>query len=224
MLPNSGAPAPIPPEAGRYVAPAGGTFRPVELLDVYDETGTRHLGTKPRDAVHRDGDWHRCLHLWVVTPDGVLFQRRSRAKTAFPGMLDATAAGHLVAGETVEDGLREAEEELGVAWTLDALTDLGVHRVDDHPTPDTTNREFQHVYAVADDRPLTAWTALHAEEVDGLVLVAHDDVQRLLDGGDVPAREWDGTTIREVVVAAAEVVPAPYLPSIAPALRDVMPA
>jgi isopentenyldiphosphate isomerase len=194
----------------------------VELLDVYDPTGERHLGTKPRDAVHRDGDWHRCFHLWVVTADGVLLQRRSRAKEAFPGMLDATAAGHLVAGEQVADGLREVEEELGATWPLEALSDLGVHRVDDHPTPATTNREFQHVFAVFDDRPLTAWTALHRDEVDGLVLVGHDGLGALLSGGRCAAREWDGTAVRDVEVDAAELVPAPYLAGIAGRLRDEM--
>jgi len=132
----------------------------------------------------------------------VLFQRRAHDKAAFPGMLDATAAGHLLAGETVEDGLREVEEELGEHWRFDELTELGVHRVEDHPTPSTTNREFQHVYTVRDERPLREWTAFDRAEVAGLVLVPY---------GHGPAREWDGKRERELKVAQSEVVPSPAL-------------
>ena len=91
-----------------------------ELLDVVDEHG-RRLGVKRRGDVHRDGDWHLAFHLWVVRPDGVLLQRRAATKASWPGRLDATAAGHLLAGEAVRDGLREAEEELGVAYAFDDL-------------------------------------------------------------------------------------------------------
>lgn len=193
----------------------------MELLDVWDETGTRRLGVKPRDAVHRDGDWHRAFHLWVVTARGVLFQRRAATKAAFPSMLDATAAGHLVAGEQVADGLREAEEELGIRWELFELTDLGVHRVDDHPTPDTTNREHQHVFAVRDDRPLGAYTRLAHDEVAGLVLVGHDGVDALLAGCAARGVSWDGERRETTNVAPEELVPAPYLRQIAPRLRTL---
>ncbi|MBA2348095.1 MAG: NUDIX hydrolase, partial [Solirubrobacterales bacterium] len=73
---------------------------PDERLDVYDELGV-HLGVKARGAVHRDGDWHRCVHLWVLSGDAVLLQRRGRHKASWPGALDATAAGHVAAGESV---------------------------------------------------------------------------------------------------------------------------
>ena len=51
-----------------------------EMLDIYDEEG-RHIGVKERGSVHRDGDWHRVFHCWVVQRDAcgrdlVLFQRR----------------------------------------------------------------------------------------------------------------------------------------------------
>lgn len=194
----------------------------MELLDVYDETGEHRLGTKPRDAVHRDGDWHRAFHLWVVSARGVLFQRRAASKTAFPLMLDATAAGHLVAGEDVADGLREAEEELGVRWALADLHDLGVHRVDDRPAPGMVNREHQHVFAVRDDRPLGEYTGIARDEVAGLVLVGHDGAAALLAGGTARGVEWDGEARRTLTVRAAELVPAPYLPEIVPVLRDLV--
>jgi hypothetical protein len=192
------------------------------MLDTYDATGTRQLGTRSRADVHRDGDWHRAFHLWVASAGGVLFQRRAAGKDTFPGMLDASAAGHLTAGEQIADGLREVQEELGVAYALDQLVDLGVHRVEDRPTPQMTNREFQHVFAVRDERPLQAWTDFDRGELAGVVLVSHPGYAGLVIArAAVEAHEWDGETVRAVVLQPDEVVPAPYLAAISPALRDV---
>jgi isopentenyldiphosphate isomerase len=186
-----------------------------ELLDVFDDRGW-HQGVKRRDEVHRDGDWHLAFHLWVVRADGVLLQRRARSKDSWPGRLDATAAGHLLAGEAIRDGLREAEEELGVAYAFGDLTELGVHRVDE-----SANRELQHVFAVRDERPLEAWTRFDREELDGLVLVGHAAFAALTAGDDaaVAGQAWDGATVEPVSVRAAELVPAPYLDGLTLALK-----
>lgn len=199
-----------------------------ELLDVFDERGW-HVGTKRRADVHRDGDWHLAFHLWVTSPDGVLLQRRARDKASWPGYLDASAAGHLIAGEAVRDGLREVDEELGAAYAFDDLESLGVHRVDEAERSGLVNRELQHVFAVRDDRPLEAWEDFDRVELDGLVLIDHDaflalaqaleDPDDTADAPALPARAWDGSTVHDVRVTPGELVPTPYLTTIAPALR-----
>ncbi|WP_445148594.1 NUDIX hydrolase [Baekduia sp. Peel2402] len=198
-----------------------------ELLDVFDDRGW-HRGVKPRAAVHRDGDWHLAFHLWVVSADGVLLQRRAADKASWPGFLDASAAGHLIAGEAIRDGLREADEELGAAYAFDDLESLGVHRVDEVEQSGLVNRELQHVFVIRDDRPLSRWTGFDRVELDGLVLVTHDGfaalANALREGEDdvhVPGRAWDGTDVTDVEIAPGEVVPTPYLAEIAPVLRRV---
>jgi isopentenyldiphosphate isomerase len=198
-----------------------------ELLDIFDEHGGQ-LGIKRRGDVHRDGDWHLAFHLWVVRPDGVVLQRRAAGKASWPGYLDASAAGHLTAGEAVRDGIREAEEELGIAYAFDDLESLGVHRVDEVERSGSVNRELQHVFAIRDDRPLAGYADFDRVELDGLVLVGHDGFAALagaLGGQDrtatVVGRSWDGTAEADIEVAASDVVPTPYLAAIAPALRRV---
>jgi len=190
---------------------------PGELLDVYDERGA-HLGVERRDVVHRDGLWHRSFHLWVVSGDGVLLQRRATDKEAFGGMLDATAAGHLTAGEAVAGGVREAEEELGVAFAPDGLVSLGMRPVVDHPTPATINRELQHVFLARDDRPLAAWRDFDRVEVAGLAWLALEDFTALAFSevaGPWSGREWDGRTVAANRIAREELVPASYLRALA---------
>jgi isopentenyldiphosphate isomerase len=190
---------------------------PGELVDVYDERGA-HLGVERRDVVHREGLWHRSFHLWVASGDGVLLQRRAADKEAFGGMLDATAAGHLTAGETVAGGVREAEEELGVAFALDRLESLGMRSVVDRPTPATTNRELQHVFLVRDDRPLEAWSDFDRVEVAGLAWLGLEAFTALAFGevaGPWPGREWDGRTVVTKTITREELVPASYLRALA---------
>jgi isopentenyldiphosphate isomerase len=146
-------------------SPADEARADAELLDVLDAKGHANGERKPRAAVHRDGDWHRTVHVWVVRSDGhVLIQRRAEGKELEPGKLDVSVGGHLVAGELDIDVVREVEEELGLAVTFGSLTYLGT-AVTDRSYDEYVDREFQDVYAVVDDTPLSQ-LSLRASEVD----------------------------------------------------------
>ncbi|MEL6309262.1 MAG: isopentenyl-diphosphate delta-isomerase, partial [Chloroflexota bacterium] len=59
-----------------------------EMFDIYDDA-MRHIGTKPRADVHRDGDWHRTFHCWVIYrgddgQDWVVIQKRVPDKDIYP--------------------------------------------------------------------------------------------------------------------------------------------
>jgi isopentenyldiphosphate isomerase len=101
-----------------------------EHVDILNAEGARTGEAKPKPEVHRDGDWHRAAHLWIVTPDRrVLLQRRSLVKENWPGLWDVSVAGHLSAGESAEEAaVREAQEEIGLAVDPRALRLLGTLR------------------------------------------------------------------------------------------------
>ena len=142
----------------------------VEMLDIFDDMG-RHLGVKPRDQVHLAGDWHRVFHCQIATiRDGVptlILQRRSQLKAAFPGLLDLSAAGHLAAGESPVDGVRELEEELGVVADPNDLVLLGERRLVDDSGEGQLNKELTSVFILRDDRPLDGYV-LQTSEVDAV--------------------------------------------------------
>ncbi|CAA9557615.1 MAG: Putative Nudix hydrolase YfcD [uncultured Thermomicrobiales bacterium] len=145
---------------------------PNEPFDLVLADGTPTGRTKPRAAVHRDGDWHRSVHVWIAgTAESgpfLTFQRRSPAKDTWPGRLDATVGGHFGAGEGVAEALREVEEELGVAPPPAALRRLGVRVCANEGQPAVLDRELQSVLLWIDDRPLAAFRP-HPAEVDALV-------------------------------------------------------
>lgn len=156
----------------------------VEHLDVVDEVG-RYVRTAPRDEVHERGEWHRVFHCQIVTlRDGVptaVLQQRSRTKAAFPGLIDISAAGHLAAGETPLDGVRELEEELGIAPARADLVPLGVRRLADDSGEGRLNCELTSVFLLRDDRPLTGYM-LARDEVDAVLDVPIADLLALLGG------------------------------------------
>ncbi len=159
---------------------------PDELFDVCDSLG-RPMGLRKRRAdVHRDGDWHRSLHCWVVGQyrDGtpyVVFQRRAESKDTSPGKLDATVGGHLAAGESVEDALRESKEEIGLALSMHDLLPLGVRQAASDVEPGVRDYEVQYVFLHRTNLPLTAFTPNPAE-VSALVEIPVPNALELFTG------------------------------------------
>src|SRR5262245_32200362 len=106
---------------------------------------------------------------------GVVLQRRSRRVSAFPGLLDLTVAGHLIAGERPLDGAREAREEVGLELTPDQLVPLGVRLTVFTSGEGRLDRELTHVFLARDDTPLEQYRP-HPDDVDDLVEVGPADL------------------------------------------------
>ena len=158
-----------------------------EFLDVYDACG-RPLGVaKPRSQVHRDGDWHKTFHCWIIyrndaDDETILFQKRGSGVELWPNCLDITAAGHYRAGETLASGgVREIEEELGLTVSPRQLIPAGTHINVDEFVPGRKNHEFHEVYFFAHCQELHAYRP-DPQEVAGLVPLACRDVLRLFAG------------------------------------------
>lgn len=165
-----------------------------ELFEVLRPDGSPAGFRKDRGAVHRDGDWHRSLHIWVYGIDEhrgpfVLFQRRSMSKDTWPGALDVSVGGHIRAGETLEETVREAREEIGLPAAFSDLIRIG-QRFSSHCGDGVFDQEVNEVFALRSDRPLCSYR-LHPDEVDGLVLVTLADGIKLFRGAEatIPALE-----------------------------------
>ncbi len=179
----------------------------VELIDVINRDGSPTGVTKPKPDIHRDGDWHRAVHVWVITPDHrVLVQRRARVKENNPGLWDVSCAGHISAGEnTIDAAIREAEEELGLtlhASDLEYVTSMPSQCVlNDGKYIDN---EIHEIYVARRDVELSA-LRLQPEEVDDARLVtwaefermkrvAHGDEYRLIEKRTVHHRDTEKKT------------------------------
>ena len=143
-----------------------------ERLAILDEQMV-YIGVRTRDEVHALGFWHETFHCWFLKEEEgkryLLFQLRSAQKKEYPSLLDVTAAGHLLAGETPVDGLREVEEEVGVSISFEHLVKVGILK-EEQMEDGLINREMCHVYLYLCDLGLDDFV-LQEEEVSGLVLV-----------------------------------------------------
>jgi len=99
-----------------------------ENIDIINkETGENTGEVKFKSEVHKDGLWHKTVHVWCVNSKGeILLQHRSKDKKNFPDMWDISVAGHISSGESSEQGaLREIKEEIGIDISVSDLKYLG---------------------------------------------------------------------------------------------------
>ncbi len=161
-----------------------------ELIDVLDENGNNTGKQKPRDQVHKDGDWHRSFHLWIVNGNDVLLQRRSAKKDLEANKIDVTVGGHYSAGEGLEEVLRETEEEIGLFVRPETVSYLGQNRAE-RVYEEAIDREFQEIYVLEKKQPLDHYY-LNCDEVFAIYEVNIDKLINLYqNGGFAAANGWD---------------------------------
>jgi 8-oxo-dGTP diphosphatase len=158
----------------------------VEMIDVVDENGVPSGRAKPRSSIHRDGDWHRTVHVWLANGRGeVLFQKRSSAKESFPGVWDVSAAGHIESGETsAAAAIKELREELGIDVRPGDLRLLfSVKSALTHGSGSFIDNEISDVYVVWLDIDKNDFH-LQASEVSDVRFVEVARLARLAQGAE----------------------------------------
>ncbi|MFS1538302.1 MAG: NUDIX hydrolase YfcD [Candidatus Phlomobacter fragariae] len=87
-----------------------------EWIDIVDDKN-KVIAQATREQMREENLLHRAAY--IVVHDGmgkILIQRRTEMKDIYPCLLDATAGGVLISGETMlAAARREAEEKLGIA-------------------------------------------------------------------------------------------------------------
>lgn len=160
----------------------------MEQVDILDEKGNPTGEVKLKSEAHRDGDWHRAVHVWIVNTKGeLLIQRRAAIKENHPNMWDIPSAGHVSAGETaITSAVRETEEELGLKLEeedFEYLFTVTQKSVTNNGT--FINNEFNDVYLVRRDVDITQ-LVLQEEEVAEVRFILWKELRNILDeeGGD----------------------------------------
>ncbi|XP_050286850.1 nudix hydrolase 3 isoform X1 [Quercus robur] len=156
-----------------------------EHLDVLTKSGHKTGISKPRGDVHRDGDYHRAVHMWIFAENTqqLLLQRRADCKDSWPGLWDISSAGHISAGDSsLVTARRELQEELGIVLPKDAFEMIFIFLqecvINDGKY---INNEFNDVYLVTtlDPIPLEAFT-LQESEVSAVKYISYEEYRSLL--------------------------------------------
>ncbi|XP_019085169.1 PREDICTED: nudix hydrolase 3 [Camelina sativa] len=156
-----------------------------EHFDVLTKSGEKTGVSKPRGAIHRDGDYHRAVHVWIFveSTQELLLQLRADDKDSWPGQWDISSAGHITAGDpSLISAQRELQEELGVKLPKDAFEKIFVYLQECVTNGGKfINNEFNDVYLVTvlHPIPLEAFT-LQVEEVSAVKYIPYEEYRNVL--------------------------------------------
>lgn len=152
-----------------------------EYFDVLDEEGNLTGKKKLRSDVHRDGDWHRAVHIWIINEKGeILLQSRCPTKDSHPNMLDISCAGHLSSGDNSLDGaLRELKEELGIEASEDKLQFIKTLKNSSKYTSTFINNEFDDLYILRTNKKLEEMK-FQEEEISEIIYVPYKKFKEMV--------------------------------------------
>lgn len=153
-----------------------------EYFDILDENGNKTGKTKLRKEVHRDGDWHKAVHIWIMNEKGeILLQRRCATKDSNPNMIDISCAGHLSAGDdSLSGAVRELKEELNLDINPEELEFITTLKVNFKYTPTFINNEFEDLYILRTNKKLEDMT-YQKSEVSEIFFVPYKKFKEMVE-------------------------------------------
>lgn len=151
-----------------------------EKLKIFDDN-MKQIGEATREEVHRLGYWHETIHCWFLSReeevDYIYLQIRSNTKKDYPNLLDITAAGHLLAEESIGDGVREIKEEVGIDVSVNELVSIGMIEYC-VIKENYIDKEMANVFLYQYNQTFNEFK-LQKEEVSGIVRVGFNDFYEL---------------------------------------------
>jgi isopentenyl-diphosphate delta-isomerase type 1 len=153
-----------------------------EYFNILDENGKNTGKSKIRAEVHRDGDWHRSIDIWIINPQNeLLIQKRAMQKESYPGLWEVSCSGHVVAGEkSLESAVRELKEELGVEVEPEKLQFLFEDKEINITNNGTfINKEFKEIYLLKLDWPAEKYT-VQKEEVEAVKYISQENLKETI--------------------------------------------
>lgn len=153
-----------------------------EYFDVLDENGNKTGETKLRNEVHRDGDWHKAVHIWIINDKGdILLQRRCATKDSDPNMLDISCVGHLTAGDdSLTGAIRELKEELNFEVEASNLQLIKTIKRSSKYTSTFINNEFDDLYILRTTKKIEDMK-YQEEEISEIFFVPYKEFKNMVN-------------------------------------------
>ena len=160
-----------------------------EFLNLIDDRARITADSKPRTLVHRDGELHPTVHIWMIKRRDmgvfVLLQKRAHEKEINPDCYDVSAAGHVSQGEEFRHtALKEVREELGLDIDRSKLEFIGLKR-SEYTKGDIHDNELVAVYICRENINIEDLT-LQSSEVSEVCWAEIDELISVMKYEDIP--------------------------------------
>ena len=157
----------------------------MEYFDILDENGNKTGKIKLREQVHKDGDWHRGVFVFVInSKKEILLQKRSATKESNPRKWTVSASGHLGTGDSsYEAAVRETEEELGIKVDTQKLEYLFTVKEQQRPKDGFLDNEFIDIYWLWIDDDREDFN-IQKEEVEEIKWVSYEEFKAMVKNKD----------------------------------------
>ena len=157
--------------------------RPELLYNVNQDDAV--IGSIDRNEAHSEETLHRSGIVFILRRDrSILIQHRSQAKVLFPDCYDASAAFHVMYGETYAAAAdRELKEETGISTKL---TYVGKFKHYDPP-----ENQFVAVFIGISNEPVT----IDRNEASDATFCSKLEVERIVASGKITPWLRDGWRI-----------------------------
>ena len=116
----------------------------------YDIDGNE-IGVKSYDTIHRQGLWHKAVHVWLINEKNeFLVQKRGDKVQTWPGLYENTAGGHIDIGDdSIKSAIKELYEETNIKKDESDFEFVGTI-IDQFENKErcVINNEFDDIYIV----------------------------------------------------------------------------
>ena len=153
-----------------------------EYIDIVTHEGKSTGKSELKSVIHQKGLYHHTAHVWLYTKSGeILLSQRSSKKIICPLLWDVSVAGHVDAGETIEQAaIRETNEEIGLTIFASDIKKIGVFECFQDYSNGIKDYEFHNTFICELKVPVSQLTP-QPNEVEALKLVTCSAFEALLD-------------------------------------------
>ena len=157
-----------------------------EFIDILNADGSPTGKSCSKSEIHTQGYYHNTAHVWFYnTHREILLAQRSASKIICPLLWDVSVAGHVDAGETIEQAvLRETSEEIGIQILRSSLEKIGVYDCFQSYPNGIIDNEFHHTFIAEINVDLKA-LILDENEVADVKFVSLPEFRKLLENSDL---------------------------------------
>ena len=121
----------------------------MEIIDIFDENHNFIKKTDKKTA-HEKGLWHQVFGCLFINSkkNTVYLQYKNSSHNELSDLnkIDISVGGHLLSGETKEDGIREIKEESSLDIKYEELIDVGLRIINKKINETFIIREFDYLH------------------------------------------------------------------------------